>query len=85
MFANHFPTTCIKTLPEQGVRETAGRGETQEVRPSNPESGEELLPDSELPLKILEILEIFILLFQVRQLRGQREEFFSEIKSQIKE
>ena len=70
------------------MRKTAGRGETEAVRPSNPESGEELLPDSELPLQILEILEIleiFILLFQVRQLRGQREEFFSEIKSQIKE
>ena len=75
---------CPFSREEQGVRETAGRGETQEVRLSNPEGGEELLRAS-----IKNIRNIFqtgiILLFQVRQLRRQREEFFSEIKSQIKE
>ena len=67
-----------------GVWGGGGRGETQEVRLSNPESGEEL---HRAPVR--NIRNIFqtgiILLFQVRPLRGQREEFFSEIKSQIKE
>ena len=38
---------CPFSREEQGVRETAGRGKTEEVRLSNPEGGEEFLRDSE--------------------------------------
>ena len=38
----------VSSREEQGVRETAGRGETQQVRLSRPEGREELLRDSEL-------------------------------------